>query len=103
VLVQGTEIRQVTIDPAEAGFDPVSLESLTGAGPAENAEWLLELLSGKGRSSHADAVAINVGVLAWATGRASTIRRGSQLARQALDGGGGAHRLSRLVEMSHSA
>jgi anthranilate phosphoribosyltransferase len=103
VLVQGTEVRQVTIDPAEAGFDPVSLESLTGAGPAENAEWLLELLSGKGRSSHADAVAINVGVLAWATGRASTIRRGSRLARQALDGGGGARRLSRLVEMSHGA
>ncbi|HWL40760.1 MAG TPA: anthranilate phosphoribosyltransferase, partial [Gemmatimonadaceae bacterium] len=78
VLVQGGELRHVTIDPSDAGLAPVPMESLTGAGPEENAEWLFELLSGKGRSTHADAVAINVGVLAWATGFASTIRHGSR-------------------------
>lgn len=103
VLIQGSELRHVTIDPADAGFPRVPLESLTGAGPEENAEWLLELLSGKGKATHADAVAINAGVLAWATGLAPTVRDGSRLARQALDGGGCERRLSRLVEMSHGA
>lgn len=103
VLIRDGETRHVTIDPADAGLAPAPLQSLTGAGPDVNAEWLFELLSGRGQSAHADAVAINVGVLAWATGLAPTLRHGSRLARQALDGGGGVRRLSRLVELSHSA
>lgn len=103
VLIQGGEVRHITINPADAGFAQAPLEALTGAGPEENAAWLCGLLEGRGHRAHADAVAINVGVLAWATGFAPTLRHGSRLARQALDGGGAARRLSRLIELSHNA
>jgi anthranilate phosphoribosyltransferase len=103
VLLQGGEIRQVTITPEEAGLTPAPVEALAGSGPEENAAWLLGLLEGKGRPAPADAVALNAGVLAWATGMAPTLRQATRMARQALDGGGAAVRLGRLAERSHGA
>jgi len=103
VLVQDDELRHVTITPAEAGVAPAPLAALAGAGPEENAEWLIALLGGKGTTPHADAVALNAGTLAWATGKAGTLRDGVRLAREALAGGGGLRRLERLVELSHGA
>jgi len=103
VLLQGGDLRHVTIRPADAGLSEAPLEALGGSGPEENAAWLTGLLEGQGPAAHADAVALNVGALAWATGTAPTLRQGTRLARQALDGGGCARRLSRLVELSHGA
>ena len=103
VLVQNGELRHVTISPGDAGITPAPVEALAGGGPEENAAWLVALLSGRGAPAHRDAVALNVGVLAWATGVAPTIRQGARLARQALDGGGAARRLSLLAELSHGA
>jgi anthranilate phosphoribosyltransferase len=101
VLLKDGELRHITIRPADAGLTEAPVSALGGAGPEENAALLTRLLEGRGPSAHADAVSINVGVLAWITGFASTLRQGTQLARQALDGGGGARRLSRLAELSH--
>ena len=103
VLVQGDELRHITITPAEAGVAPAELAALAGAGPDENAAWLLALLGGKGTTPHADVVALNAGTLAWATGTAATLRDGVRQAREALAGGGGLRRLERLAELSHGA
>lgn len=103
VLLQDGELRTVTITPDDAGLGSAPLEALTGGGPDENAEWLADLLEGGGNTIHADAVALNAGTLAWITGKAPTLRRAVGLARQALDGGGGARRLSKLAELSHGA
>jgi anthranilate phosphoribosyltransferase len=103
VLIQSGEIRHLTITPGEAGLREAPLEALAGAGPDENAGWLVALLEGKGSSTHADAVALNAGTLAWAVGKAATIKEATRLAREALDGGGCIRRLSRLVELSHGA
>jgi anthranilate phosphoribosyltransferase len=103
VLLQGGEIRHVTITPADAGLSQAPVEALAGSGPEENAAWLTALLEGKGPPTHADAVALNAGALAWVTGTAPTLRKATRLARQALDGGSCARRLSRLAELSHGA
>jgi anthranilate phosphoribosyltransferase len=103
VLVRDAELRHITITPSEAGLRSASIEALAGAGPEENAAWLLALLEGKGMDAHADAVALNAGTLAWATGHAPTLRAAVTLAREALAGGGGRKRLERLVELSHGA
>lgn len=103
VLVRDGELRHITITPAEAGLRSAALETLAGAGPEENAAWLLTLLAGKGSQAHADAVALNAGTLAWATGQAPTLRDAVRRAGDALAGGGGLRRLERLVELSHGA
>jgi anthranilate phosphoribosyltransferase len=103
VLVQGDELRHVTLSPSDAGLTAAPVEALAGAGPEQNAAWLIRLLEGRGPPTHADAVAINVGALAWAVGKAPTLRQGTRLAREVLDGGGAARRLARVVEISHGA
>ncbi|PYP43156.1 MAG: anthranilate phosphoribosyltransferase [Gemmatimonadetes bacterium] len=103
VLVRGTDLRHVTITPGDAGLVQAPMEALAGAGPEENAAWLVALLEGSGSTTHADVVALNAGALAWAAGVAPTLKDGTQLARAALDGGGCARRLTRLAELSHGA
>lgn len=103
VLLRDGELRPVTITAEEAGLRQAPLESLTGAGPEENADWLATLLDGRGHRTHADAVALNAGTLAWILGLRPTIREAVGLAREALGGGGAAGRLSRLAELSHGA
>jgi anthranilate phosphoribosyltransferase len=103
VLVRDGELRHITIDPGDAGLEPSGIEALAGAGPEANAEWLLAVLAGKGPAASMDAVALNAGTLAWATGTATTLRQAVQLARDALAGGGGLRRLERLVELSNDA
>lgn len=103
VLLRDGELRQFTLSPEDAGVERAALAALAGAGPEENAEWLLGLLRGKGPPAHADAVALNAGTLAWAVGHAKTLRHGTRLAREALDGGACVHRLERLAELSHGA
>jgi anthranilate phosphoribosyltransferase len=103
VLLRGGEIRHITITPSDAGVRQAPLEALTGAGPEENAAWLVALLEGKGSGTHADAVALNAGTLAWVVGAAPTLPEAVRRAREAIDGGGGMRRLSRMAEMSNGA
>ncbi len=103
VLLRDGELRPITITPADAGLRTAPLAALTGAGPEENADWLATLLEGRGQGTHADAVALNAGTLAWILGLRPTIREAVGAAREALAGGGAARRLSRLVELSNGA
>jgi anthranilate phosphoribosyltransferase len=103
VFLEDGELRPVTITPADAGMGGAPLDTLSGGSPEENADWLFDLLGGHGNPIHADAVALNAGTLAWMTGTAPSFRIGVRRARQALDGGGCARRLARLVELSHGA
>ena len=102
-LIAPRDTGPITITATEAGLRRAPLEALTGAGPEENADWLSTLLQGKTHGAHADAVALNAGTLAWIVGLRSTLRESVVLAREALAGGGGARRLSRLVELSNGA
>lgn len=103
VLVRDGTVRHLTITPALAGLEPAPLPRLAGGTPEENAAWLTRLLEGRGDPVHADAVALNAGTLAWAAGTTAELAPAVRLARQALDGGGGARRLARLAETSHGA
>ena len=93
VLLQGVRDLAITITPEEAGLYPAPVEALAGAGPDENAGWLLELLKerdgGPGRRGRAQRRRPGLDHRACADAPA-----GTRLARQALDGGGAAVRLA---------
>ena len=103
VLLRDGGLRHITITAGDAGLRQAPLEALAGAGPEENAGWLTSRLEGKGDDTHADAVALNAGTLAWILGLRPTLRDATGMARAALAGGGAARRLSRLIELSHGA
>jgi anthranilate phosphoribosyltransferase len=94
VLLRDGELRPITITAADAGLRQAPPDALAGAGPEENAEWLSTLLEGGGPATHADAVALNAGTLAWVLQLRPTLREAVAQAREALAGGGGARRLS---------
>ncbi len=102
VLARDGRLEEVTLSPGQAGLRERPVESLAGAGPEENAEWLLGILEGGGQPAHADAVALNAGTLGWTLGRAATLREAVTEAREVLAGGGAARRLHRLRELSHA-
>ena len=101
-LLRDGTIREVRLTADDAGLPATPLPILTGGGPAENVEWLVALLEGKGRPAHVNVVALNAGALALAVGRARTLREGAREAREALLGGGCALRLRRLAETTHA-
>lgn len=103
ILVREGRLEEVSIRPTDAGLQAEPLEQLAGAGPAENAAWLQQLLEGTGSRTHVDAVALNAGTLGWVLGKAPTLRKAVSEAREVVLGGGAARRLARLAEASHRA
>lgn len=93
----------MVITPEGAGVQPAAPDALAGGDPADNAAWLLGLLEGHGTEAQVDAVALNAGALAWVTGQDATLPGAVARAREVIRGGAAAHRLHRLVELTHGA
>lgn len=94
-------VTSMTIRPEDAGLKRASVESLRGGTPAENAQWLTELLEGRGREDHAAAVAINAGAVLWLAGRAATLRAASSEALGIIRSGEALRRLRHFTAISH--
>ena len=65
--IKNGKIDYFTLTPEDFGLKTQSLESLRGGEPQENAQYLTELLQGKGKgkgkAEHVNAVAANVALL----------------------------------------
>lgn len=61
--VKNGKIEYFTLTPEDFGLKAQPLESLRGGEPQENAQMLTELLQGKGKPEHANAVATNTALL----------------------------------------
>jgi anthranilate phosphoribosyltransferase len=96
-------VEDLILHPEDAGVPEAPLAALAGAGPEQGAEWLIQLLGGRGDSAHVAAVAINAGAMLWIAGRAATLRAGTHLARELLFDGAALPRVTALVECSHGA
>jgi anthranilate phosphoribosyltransferase len=94
-------LTELEFTPEEAGLRRWPLEALRGGGPATNAAFLKALLAGRGQPAHRDAVAVNVGALAWIAGLAGTLGDGAALALDAIASGRASERMRRWAELSH--
>jgi anthranilate phosphoribosyltransferase len=86
------KISYSTIDPRELGFDPVDNNSLAGGHVIENANILLNILSGT-LGPHRDMTVLNAGAALFVAGRASSHQEGIKLACKSIDSG---HAMSML-------
>lgn len=102
-LWSGGQVETLDIEPEQFGLQRRRLEDFLGGGADENARWLQDLLAGRGREEHAEAVALNAGALLWVTGAAIDLADGLRRALAALGSGGAAARLRRWAEVSHGA
>lgn len=101
VRVDGQLLEELRISPGDAGLEPAPVSALVGGDPAQNAERLVALLSGKGERADRDVVALNAGGLLMTAGIAPALKEGVELAFHALASGAALERLRSFVEASN--
>ncbi len=97
--VKDGKVTEFTLTPESYGIETVSIESLRGGPPAENAAALRGLLKGK-HSAYRDIVRLNAGAALMIAGLADDIEAGIDLATKSIDSGKAETTLKRLIEVS---
>jgi anthranilate phosphoribosyltransferase len=101
--VQGGAVREWTIDPARLGFPPAKATELTGGPPADNAQVILDVLSGRRSDGARTAVLLNAAAAIYVSGRSATFENALDVARATLEEGKGIEALERLRAATRSA
>jgi anthranilate phosphoribosyltransferase len=94
--VRPGSVRRHRRDPAHYGLPRCTPDDLAGGDAAENARAIEAVLTGRDSGPHRDALVLGAGLALDLTGRARGLRRGIELARRTLAGGGGTALLDRL-------
>ena len=89
-----------TIDPAELGLKPASLEAIAGGDAAENAATIRSVLSGES-GPRRDIVLLNAAAGLVAASRADDMKSGLDLAADSVDSGNATRALDLLIEASN--
>ena len=100
VELRDGEVREYPVDPEELGIAPAPTEALVGGDPATNAELARRVLAGD-PGPHRDVVCLNAAAGLLVASMVDDLADGLQAARAAIDGGGAAAALDRLVAVSN--
>ncbi|MCY7398161.1 MAG: anthranilate phosphoribosyltransferase [Sphingomonas bacterium] len=92
---------ELELTPEEAGVERAPLSVVTGGDASENAARLKALLGGEGTQPENDIVALNAGALLMTASKASDLREGTAMARDALLSGRAGAVLDAYVEASN--
>lgn len=94
------EVRDYSVDPKELGITPAPTEALVGGDPPTNADLARRVLAGDA-GPHRDIVCLNAGAGLVVAGMADDLAHGLRAAQAAIDSGGAAAALDRLVVVSN--
>ncbi|MFT2090611.1 anthranilate phosphoribosyltransferase [Paraglaciecola sp. 2405UD69-4] len=85
VEVNGVELSEYSLSPADFGLENYPLEAIKGGDPEENKTLIENVLIGKGQPAHQAAVAMNTGALLKLCGKADSFALGAQMAITAME------------------
>ncbi len=94
--VDGTDVTEYRIEPAELGLERAPIEAIAGGSPAENATTLRGIVSGDVDGPKRDVILANAGAAIYVAGEADTLEAGVDRAREAIDSGAAATKLDAL-------
>jgi anthranilate phosphoribosyltransferase len=97
VEVSGGDIRRYTVSVADVGLDAADPAEVSGGTPQDNAATTRRILAGE-RGAPRDLAVLNAGAAIYAGGVAETLEAGVRAAELAIDDGGAAQILERLVQ-----
>jgi anthranilate phosphoribosyltransferase len=100
VTVRDGGLEELEITPEQAGLARMPLQQIVGGSPAENAQRLVALLSGRGGDADTAVVALNAGGLLMAAGRSADLREATAMALDCLRSGRANRLLQNFVEVS---
>jgi anthranilate phosphoribosyltransferase len=96
--VDGDEITEFELTPADLGLEQAPVSAVAGGGPAENADDLAAIVSGDETGPKRDIILANAGAAIYIAGAADSLAAGVEAAREAIDSGDAAAKLDRLRE-----
>ena len=94
--VDGGEVTEYTITPADLGLGAAPIEAVAGGSPEENAADLRGIVSGEVTGPKRDLILANAGAGVYVAGEADTLAEGVDVAAAAIDGGGAAAKFAAL-------
>jgi anthranilate phosphoribosyltransferase len=92
---------ETTLDPADLGFAPATVDDLQGGDAQASAELVRALLAGE-PGPRRDVVLLNAGAALEVAGRATSLAEGVALAAETIDAGDASAALDRWVGASRS-
>ncbi|MGJ8671678.1 anthranilate phosphoribosyltransferase [Rubritalea sp.] len=103
ILKSGTyqDLVEETVNPEDFGLTTCSEEDLKGGEAEENAQILVDILSGKESGAKRDMVLLNAGAGLACAGLADDVAAGVDMARKLIDSGQALDRLRKLQELAH--
>ncbi|RJT03013.1 anthranilate phosphoribosyltransferase [Halococcus sp. IIIV-5B] len=94
--VDGDDVEEYDLTPADLGLDPAPVEAVAGGTPAENAADLRGIVTGDLGGAKRDIVLANAGAAVYVAGLADSLEAGVVSAREAIDSGAAAETLAVL-------
>lgn len=98
--VKEGRVEEMLLNPHVLGFDMASPEDLKGGDAAENAQILLDILSGKETGPRLDIVLLNAGAAIHVAGEAESLIQGIEKAREVIASGAALAKLQGLQKLS---
>ena len=90
------EIEEYTVAPEDFGLERRPVEAVAGGTPAENAEDMRGIVTGRIGGAKRDIILVNAGAAIYVAGEAESLREGVERAREAIDSGAAAEKLRSL-------
>ncbi|SET18663.1 anthranilate phosphoribosyltransferase/anthranilate synthase/phosphoribosyltransferase [Oceanobacillus limi] len=99
VLLNKGKIKEFTIKPEDVGLNRYSLDAIKGGNARQNAEILLRVLKGE-KGPYYETVLLNAGLALFAHGKATSVKKGVQLAEVSIESGLALEKLNHLIRYS---
>lgn len=99
--LQGGNVREYTLDPADLGLAHPSIDGLRVRDAAESLALIRRVLDGEPGPAR-DIVLLNAGAAIYVAGLGSSLPDGIERARESLDSGAAAQRLDHLVRFTRA-
>jgi len=96
--IDGDEITEYTLTPADLGLERAPIEAVAGGTPRENADDLEGILTGDVTGPKRDLILANAGAAIYVAGLADSLEEGVDVARDAIDSGAAKAKLDALRE-----
>jgi anthranilate phosphoribosyltransferase len=99
--LEGDHIKMYSVSPEDFGFPRVSLDSIKGGSPVDNAAMVRRVLSGT-TGPQRDVVLMNAAAAIVAGDKARGLPEGARFAAEAIDSGRALDKLEQLLKVSQS-
>lgn len=97
VFVDQGRMEPFTLHPAEVGLSEYPVEAIQGGSAEENARLFLDILEGKRKGAHYDALLLNAAVLVWLAEKAETISGALEKVEEAIASGEALVKVRKLI------